>query len=161
MSRNSGFEFSSKLVLSRMLNRMDAFSPNSPEYKRALFHVGTVVRNIAMENLTRQGAISSGQLRARMAFRIEGNADVQRVLIGAFGVRYARMVEQGGAFTDAMRRAMFASFRERGLPPRQGKGVITGNRYRARPYLAPALRQARATIVKLLREALIQSKGGK
>lgn len=132
------------------------FLPNDPRTKQTLFKIGVLVSNLAKANLTNQGIVSSGQLRAKTTFLLEGNQDVQRVLIGPFGVKYARMVELGGAFTRQQQKAMFASFRERGLKKKEGKGVIKGGRYRARPYLAPALRDSRKQINEMVRSIILK-----
>lgn len=128
--------------------------PNSPAFKAALFRIGTLVRNRAIRNLTVQDAVDEGTLRGSIAFKIESSGDISRVVVGAFGIKYARMVEHGGAFTDQMRKAMFASFRNRGKPRRPGKGIISGGRYRARPFIGPAATQSQIEIKGILRSLL-------
>ena len=134
----------------RFVKRLNKVSPDSPEFRAVLFRIGTLIRNEAVDNLTRSGAIDSGVLRSSISFDIQGNQNIQEVIVGAFGVRYARMVEFGGAFTDQMRKAMFASFNNRGKPPKTGKGIIQGGRYQARPYLGPAVRDSQEEVKGLL-----------
>lgn len=125
--------------------------PSGPATKATLFRIGTMVRNRAVDNLTKVGAIGTGRLRASGSFSIEASEQSAKLLIGFFGIKYARMVELGGPFTDRMRRAMFASFRERGQRPRPGKGVIKGGQYQGRPYLGPALKASTPEIIDMLK----------
>lgn len=141
-------EVVSNRVTSRIAATLKNLDPNSPETKGVLFRIGTMLRNMAIGNLTTLGAVDRGRLRASINFTIEASGENARLTVGAFGVKYARIVELGGPFTDQMRKAMFASFRELGMKPKEGKGIIRGGYYRARPYLAPALREARPTIVE-------------
>ena len=137
---------------------LDGLDPNSPAFRGALFRIGTTIRNQAVANITQSGAVDEGLLRASISFKIESSRDLSRVIVGAFGIKYARMVEFGGAFTDQMRKAMFASFIERGKPKRPGKGVITSGQYKARPYLGPAVRQSSGEVKGILKD-LIGRKG--
>lgn len=125
---------------------------DSPEVQSALNQIGNMVKNQAIANITQIGMVSAGggHLRASMQYRTERANGVARVVIGPFGIPYARINEFGGVFTKQMRGAMFASFRERGLPPAAGKGIISGNLWRARPYLIPALAACRPRIKKIL-----------
>lgn len=131
----------------RIIARLKRYQQESPEMQRALYAIGNLVANQAKRNLTSSGAIDSGILRAAMAFRIEKAAGISRVVVGAFGIKYARMVEFGGVMTKRQMAAMFASFRERGKKRKPGKGIIANMHYRKRPYLAPALKEMRPSIV--------------
>jgi hypothetical protein len=139
---------------SRILARLARYKPDSPEMAQALFAIGNLVANRAKVNLTTMGAVGSygggGQLRARTTFRIEKAAGISTVSIGAFGVKYARMVEFGGVMTKRQMRAMFASFNERGMKRRPGKGIIVGMRYRGRPALTNAFAESRPSILAAL-----------
>lgn len=139
-------------VRSRIIATLNRLQPESRESRAALFRIGTKLRNDAIENLTSQGAVDEGLLRSSLQFTIETSQYLSQVVVHTSGRRYARIVELGGAFTDAMRRAMFASLRARGRPPRPGKGIVQGGRYRARPYMSPAAARARASIVEEIRK---------
>ena len=68
---------------------LDNVDPNSREFKGALFRIGTLIRNQAVAEITQSGAVDQGYLRARIGFRIESSQDISRVIVGAFGVKYA------------------------------------------------------------------------
>lgn len=137
---------------------LDGIDPNGAEYRAALFRIGTLMRNKAVAIITQEGAVDEGILRASISFKIESSQDISRVIVGAFGIKYARMVEHGGAFTDQMRKAMFASFRDRGKPKKPGKGIISGGRYQARPFIGPAAQQSLPELKGILKD-LIGRKG--
>lgn len=143
----------------RLIGVLDNVDPNSPVYKAALFRIGTLVRNYAIVELTSKGAVDTGYLRSRIAFRIETSKDVSRVIVGAWGARYARMVEYGGTFTQQQRKAMFASFHDLGKPKKQGKGVLRGLQYLARPFLGPAFEQTRGEVNTILKNLISKSAG--
>lgn len=134
----------------RIMARLKAFQPDSPEMNQALFAIGNLVSNQAKRNLTAKGAVDTGVLRGRMNFRIEKAEGISRVVVGAFGIKYARMVEYGGVMTKRQLAAMFASFRERGKKPKPGKGIISGMRYQGRPALTDALKESRPSILAML-----------
>jgi hypothetical protein len=136
----------------RLTVLLDGVDPNGPEFRAGLFRIGTLLRNRAVAHLTRQSAVDEGTLRASISFKIEASNDISRVIVGAFGIKYARMVEHGGAFTDQMRKAMFASFRDRGKPRRPGKGIISGGWYQARPFIGPAVKESQAEIIGILKD---------
>lgn len=138
----------------RIVQIISDADPSSPRFKAALFRIGTLIRNRAVAKITEQGAVDEGFLRASIAFKIESSGDISTVTVGAFGVKHARIVEFGGAFTDQMRKAMFASFRNQGKPKRPGKGIISGGFYRARPYLGPAVRQSRGEVKGILKSVM-------
>ena len=115
-----------------------------------LFAIGNLVKNQAVDNITASGAVDTGELRSKIQFIIEEGAGISRVVVGAFGVKYARMVEFGGPFTDQMRKAMFATFRDRGKTPKPGKGIIGGGWYQARPFLGPAVRDSVPDVQEIL-----------
>jgi len=139
----------------RIIATLETMDPNAPETNRVLFNIGTKLRNMAIGNISRMGAVDQGRLRASINFQIESDGDSTRLIVGAFGLKYARIVELGGAFTDQMRKAMFASFAARGLKRREGKGIIRDGYYRARPYLGPALARARPEIIEQIRGLIV------
>lgn len=137
----------------RILAQLAKYQPDSPQMKQALFVIGTIVSTQAKENLKTAKpapAFDSGFLHGKIGFQLEGSGDVSRVVVGAFGVKYARMVEFGGVMTKRQLAAMFASFNETKKKKFAPKGIIKNRVYAARPYLTPALEQSRAEIVKTL-----------
>lgn len=154
------FKIDSSKVRARLLATMKRLDPNSPQARASAFRIGVLLVRYAQDELTKSGAVDRGLLRASMQFAIESND--QNLIVSLFpgNLPYARMVNSGGAFTPAMRRAMFASFRERGLKPRAGKGIIQGRRYRARNYLKPAVARAREQILGELFAQLVTEQGG-
>lgn len=136
----------------RMLARLQRFEPDSPQMGQALFAIGTTVVNLAKRRATRERAVDSGLYRARIAFRIERSAGLASVVAGAFGIKYARMIEFGGVMTRRQMRAMFASFNERGKKRRAGKGIIVDGYYRGRPIMGRALDESRKPVLEILRK---------
>lgn len=146
------FKISSDRVRTRLLATLKRLDPDSPEARAFLFKAGTILRGYAIENLTNSGAVDTGLLRSSIQFTVESNGSgVTRLLVHTSGRRYARIVELGGAFTEAMRRAMFAKFRQQGRRPRPGKGIVGGGRYRKRPYMSPAAQKARPQLLQELK----------
>lgn len=133
---------------------MERLNPDDPQTMRVLFQIGTMLRNMAVGNISRMGAVDQGRLRASINFTIESNGSATRLIVGAFGMKYARIVELGGAFTDQMRKAMFASFNARGLKRKEGKGIIRDGYYRARPFMGPALADAKPEIIAKFRDLI-------
>jgi len=137
----------------RILAELEKFQPDSKQMQSALFVIGNLIANRGKLNLktATPPAFDSGFLHGKIAFRIEGSGkEIQRVVCGAFGVKYARMVEYGGVMTKRQLAAMFASFNETGKKRRAGKGIIANRRYRGRPYLTTALEQVRPQVLAAL-----------
>ena len=139
-------DFGSSLVI-----KLQNLDPRSPRFKQAQFMIGSHIRNAAIENITAVGAVDTGLLRSSIRFDIRTMKGASLLNVGAFGTPYARMVEYGGPFTDRMRRAMFARFKEEGRKPRPGKGVIRGGHYEERPFLRPAIKNSEDYILETLR----------
>jgi len=142
------------VIFARLRDRIAALRPDSPQMAAAFHKIGLLIVARAKMNATRLGIVDRGGLREsiRYEFSKEGDAAVLRT--GSFGIKYAALNEFGGPFTKRMRRAMFASMRSRGGPPRPSKGVIQGGRFKARPYLRPAFKDSRDFIITTLREVL-------
>lgn len=148
----------SSRVRARIVAAIGRLSPDSAEVKSLLFWAGNLLRNYAMDELTGSGAVDSGDLRAKLAFTVETSESVGAVTLYTGGKKYARIVDQGGAFTPAMRRAMFAAFRERGRARSSGKGIVKGGFYRARPYMSPAARRAKPEILAAIKRLTSETK---
>jgi phage gpG-like protein len=149
----------SSVLMARLKARIEATRPDSPVLREAIHKIGMVIVAKTKMNMLRPPGGGApigdrGTLRESIQYRFAVEGDTSVLKVGSFGVRYAALHEFGGPFTARMRRAMFASMRRRGGPERPSKGVIVGNRFRARPYLRPAVESSRDFIVSTLREAL-------
>lgn len=147
----AAFSINADRVRTRILATMKRLSPDSQEARAALFRIGNLLRNYAMDELTASGAVDEGHLRGRLGFVVESSDVVSTVTLHTGGVKYARIVDQGGPFTPAMRRAMFAAMRARGKGPKPSKGIVKGGHYRGRAYMGPAARRARPEILEEIR----------
>jgi hypothetical protein len=139
-------------LISRLQKRFKRFRLSSAESKQKLARIALLLENQTKINIRRQGIVDTGNLLNSIQSRVSIRKNSATVSYGSFGVRYARLHEFGGPFTDRMRRAMFASFRARGSPPRAGKGIIQGGRFKARPYIRPSIIQQRRSILNILKE---------
>ena len=142
----------------RIRSRLSRFDPESPELKAALMRIGILIESQAKINLRRAGIIDTGRLINSIRHELYTKGTKVGVRAGSFGVPYAALHEFGGPFTDRQRRAMFASLRDRGkLGPKSAKvdkNVIEGGRFRARPYLGPAVLAMKPRIMEILRGLL-------
>lgn len=136
------------IIIARLRARAERLKPESPEMQAAFHKIGMTIQARARMNITRLGMVDRGSLRESIQYKLTDDG----LSVGSFGVRYAAIHEFGGPFTARMRRAMFATMRRRGGPERPSKGVIQGGRFRARPYLRPAVNESRDFIISTLRE---------
>ena len=125
---------------------------DNAESGKRLIRIALLLENQTKINIRRQGIVDTGNLLNSIQSRVKSTATTASVEYGSFGTKYAAMNEFGGVFTDRMRRAMFASFANRGAPKKEGKKVIVGSNWRARPYLRPSLIQQRRQIMKILKD---------
>jgi len=149
-----------EMLSRRLQKRMESIDPKSQRMREALTRIGILVTNEAKINATRQGVVDRGSLRRSINFELVDESGTTGVIISPFGTRYAAIHEFGGPFTKLMRKAMFASLRDAGKLKRVAtrKNVIVGNRFRARPYLGPALKQNADKIIEIISTALSQPK---
>jgi phage gpG-like protein len=144
-----------------MLQRKTAeLAPNSPQLKEAFIRIGLYVSALAKMEARRKGIVDRGRLINSIRYEFFTKGSQVGVLVGSFNVKYAALNEFGGVFTEQMRRAMFYSMRKRGGSRRGSKGVIQGNRFRARPYLRPAFTKSRTFVLDTLRAAVTFAKQG-
>lgn len=126
---------------------------NDREAKQRLIRIGLLLENQTKINIRRQGIVDTGNLLNSIQSRVVSSQNRAIISYGSFGVKYARVHEFGGPFTDRMRRAMFARLNARGAAPKPGKGIVQGGFIRARPYIRPSIIQQRRRIIEILREA--------
>lgn len=149
-----------EMLSRRLQKRIWSIDPKSQRMRETLTRIGLLVTNEAKINATRQGVVDRGSLRRSINFELVDERGTSGVIISPFGTRYAAIHELGGPFTKLMRKAMFASLRDAGKLKRVAtrKNVIVGNRFRARPYLGPALKQNADKIIEIISTALSQPK---
>ena len=137
----------------RILARIGKFGPDSPELREALLRIGLLVEAEAKITARRKGIVDTGRLINSIRHELYRTRTTAGVRVGSFGVPYAAMHEFGGPFTDRQRKAMFASLRDRGkLGPvrKEGKGIIQGNRFVARPFLRPSIIKHKSRIAEII-----------
>lgn len=122
------------------------------KFNRIGLTIGETIQNSAKMNARRQGVKDSGNLINHIGYQLEAIPSGVKIIIGVSGVVYARINEYGGAFTESMRRAMFASIARLDKKQREGnKHVIIGDVWRARPYLRPAVIDNKKRIIDFLK----------
>jgi len=145
-------------IILKLRNKTAELAPNSPNLRAALERIGFYVAALAKMEARRQGIWDTGRLINSIRHEFFRKGTVVGVMIGSFNVKYAAMHEFGGQFTDRMRRAMFAAMNRRGGRQRASKGVISGGRFKARPYLRPAFAKSRLFVIDTLRAAVTFAK---
>jgi len=139
----------------RMQKRLKELEPRGVKNVKALNLIGTALRNRMIMEATRQRIVDTGALRNSINYRINGNT----VMVGSFGVPYARFHEFGASLPPAAVRAMFAAMRKRSPTRRPSKGVFQGNprdggTLKARPFVVPALKMESARIRAIIKEVM-------
>lgn len=123
--------------------------------REPLTRIGVQVAALAKLNIRRWGMIDTGRLLNSIRYELFQVGNRAGVEIGSYGVPYAQILHFGGPFTEAMRKAMFASMKARkSKVSRPSKGFMKRGRFPARPYLTSALVQSRAMIIDTLRNAM-------
>jgi len=139
----------------RILSRLKRLQPDSLELRETMLRIGILLETEMKFNIRRKQIVDTGRLLNSIKHEIyrEGK-DRIGVKVGSFGVPYAAQHEFGGPFTDAQRRAMFASLRRTGRLRRErgSKGVIRGNYFAARPFFRPAVQTHRKRVIDLLKQ---------
>lgn len=100
--------------------------------EKALNEIGMFVQGKARENITAVGAVDTGDLRGRMAYKVNVGTGVKEVVIGS-GAEHGLYVEKGtGIFNSGGRKTPWIYQRA------DGKFVRTRG-MKARPFLNPAV----------------------
>lgn len=122
--------------------------------ERAMFRVGSLLKNQIKANIRGQGLIRTRALFDSIDFRVAKKDGEFELILGALDNNYAHIVEFGSDnITDRVRRAMFAKMQEDGQPKQPSKGVIVGQTYRERPFMRPAFDQQKGQILAFIRDA--------
>lgn len=146
----------------RLIARIEAMEamadPKSPKLRQALTRIGSILQAEMKLNIGRQGIIDQGGLFNSIRYIISQKSDGMTLEVGSFGIRYAAINEFGGKMSKRQVRGMFAGLRERGkIPGRSGgKGIVSVNpdgtgKWKARPYIRPALLKHKNNIIELIR----------
>lgn len=135
-----------ELVITKLLRARDAIKVDSAQAQGFMFRLGARITEAAKREVVRQRVVDSGRLLSSLGFQVQTQGAQINLTVGTAGIRYGRMQEFGGTYSPAQMRAMFASFRERGLGGRPGKHVMVGTRLPPRPYLGPAFTAMTQTI---------------
>lgn len=141
----------SKALETRLKLRISKLMPESREQQALLHRIGMILRTEMIMNTVRKDINDTGALRNSINYFIEGNS----VIVGSFGVPYAKFHEYGANLGPAGLRAMFAAMRARRVVSAQryrDKNVVIGQRLRARPFVRPALQSKLGQIRTLLSE---------
>lgn len=141
----------SKALETRLKLRISKLMPESREQQALMHRIGMLLRTEMIMNTVRQDINDTGALRNSINYFIEGNS----VIVGSFGVPYAKFHEYGANLGPAGLRAMFAAMRARRAVSAQryrDKNVVIGQRLRARPFVRPALQSKLGQIRTLLSE---------
>lgn len=139
----------------RLRNMQERHSPESPAVRAVLIRAAALINLRAAGNVRRHGMRMTGRLLNSFGYEFfDSGKSTVGIHVGSFGVPYAKLMEEGGDYTPAMRKAMFANLRKYGRLSGAGKGMLKGNRLQARPYLKPAFEQSKERIMGLLSEGL-------
>lgn len=144
-------------IIARLNEQTKSAQPNSPELRSALTRIGILIQTQTKINIRQRGIIDTGRLLNSIRYEFFLEQHIAGINVGSFGVPYAAMNEFGGIMTENQRRAMFAALARSGKLKggRKSKNVITREgRWKARPYLRPAVRNHTERIIAILREAL-------
>lgn len=153
-----GISSNASELVQRLKARIEKTRPDSPEIRTALTRIGATVSSQAIINVRRHNLIDTGRLMNSIRYEFFQAQNVPGVKIGSFGVPYAAVHEfgfQGTVSIRAHKRLITKVFgkpvspREIDIKPHQRMMMV-----RERPYLRPAVRTHRETIINVLREAL-------
>jgi HK97 gp10 family phage protein len=130
------------VLVEAVRKRLEAYKPGDPRWREAVERISTnlvtrTVLNISTPSQSRhlgnKPLVDSGRLRRSIREKIETREDGVSIIVGSFGVPYARIHEfgtvEGGGTLKLARRAAY--------PPR--------------PYLRPAFKDSRKTIRRILK----------
>ena len=150
MAKN-GVKFDVQGFAKRLHERIRRADIQDPDNRSALVRIGMLLESQAKLNARRKAIADTGLLINSIKYDIVDKNGGAVIQVGTPGIKYGMINEFGGPFTDEMRKAMFASFRDRGKGKRASKGVIVGKQWLPRPYIRPALVQQRDRIIDILR----------
>jgi len=83
-------------IYERIAEMKRALGPNSPEVRAALTRIGIKLEGAIKANITRMGLIRTNHLRQSIEYDVDSDRTGDYVLVGSFGVPYARIHEYGG-----------------------------------------------------------------
>jgi len=140
-----------KALETRLKMRLAKLMPESKEQQALMHRIGMILRTEIIMNTVRKDINDTGALRNSINYYIEGNT----VVVGSFGVPYAKFHEFGANLGPSGMRAMFAAMRARRSSSARryrDKNVVVGQKLRARPFVRPALQSKLGQIRTLIAE---------
>jgi hypothetical protein len=145
----------SEEVMARIVKRSSSLSPKNPALRAVLIKAAALINARATLNLRKEQMVLTGRLLNSFKYEFfDAGTGSIGVYIGSFGVPYARLMEEGGTYTPAMRKAMFANLRKSGKLNGIGKGILNKSQLRARPFLQPAFEHSKNRIMELLSQEI-------
>ena len=131
--------------------------PNSAKIRQAFLRIGSVLQAQMRTNVTGQGLIDTGNLRARILYRVTQTKDSAVLEVGSFGVPYAAIHEfgyKGPQSVPAHQRFMSIAFGRAMKNPRKVdiSAHIRQQNIPARPYVRPALQKHQNFILDIIRQ---------
>lgn len=152
----------SAILQARLKDYVARALPDDARFKSALFRIAFLLETEIKKNVQKKGIIDTGALLNSIGFQFFRDGELSGVKIGSFGVPYATINEYGGTLSPAQVKEAFARMRQRrGKRNDRGKGILSINsdgsgKFKARPFLRPAVTTQRTRVVSILRELFTQ-----
>jgi phage gpG-like protein len=134
------------LLIKRLKDRERSFKFSSPEMKKAMTAIGSILMGQTVLNIRQQKLVDRGHLMNSISFKLFNNKGVDGVMVGSFGIPYAAIHEFGFKGLVQVREHL-----------RRGVNVMAHGRnvnVPARPYLRPAVTKHRDLIINIIRAAV-------
>lgn len=136
----------------RIISRLENLKVPPEDLKAFLFLIGSRIASRTKQNIVNQRIVDTGRLLNSISWKVTDEGDTIKLEVGSYNTVYAALHEFGMLYTPAMMRAMFASFKERGLQDRPGKGLMHNRYLPPRPYLSPAFHGETQSLAQQLRD---------
>lgn len=175
-----------RILAARIAKKFSRFQTSDKDFRTAMLRVATLIEAQAVLNIrTKLNRNSKGALRASIGHRFESR---NTLLVGSFGIPYARIHEFGGTITPKTARKLaipinkeFEGRRARDVPGLfRGKGRSNDILFKKnadgsimaafvlkdsvtippRPYLAPAIRSTRQRAIGIMANVIGKKLGG-
>lgn len=142
-----------KALEERVRYRLAKYLPNDERSQEALHRIGMLLRTEMIMNTVRKKIVDTGALRNSIMYEINADRTGTTLVVGSFGVPYAKYHEFGANLGPAGMRAMFAAMRARKMSPGKrhvDKNVVVNGTLKARPFVIPAFRSKLSQVRKIL-----------
>jgi len=134
------------LLIKRLKDRERAFKFSSPEMKKAMTAIGSVVMSQTIQNIRQRKLVDRGHLMNSISYKLFNKDNVDGVMIGSFGIPYAAIHEFGFKGLVQVREHLRRNSRVRA----HGRNMNVP----ARPYLRPAVEKHKDLIINIIRQAV-------